>query len=123
MELILNMSSLKKYLCLFFRSQNKYQENPDSYNGAVRENYSWSQDYSDVEVRVFVPKTVIKGRQVKVHLICWEGSFSPHSVEFSISHLSPVCPSGHCQSAGQQRQSVCEGRSGGENTDGGWTDQ
>lgn len=52
---------------LFFRSQNRFQENPDSYNGAVRENYSWSQDYSDVEVRVFVPKTISKGRQVNIH--------------------------------------------------------
>ncbi|XP_074547153.1 nudC domain-containing protein 3 [Halichoeres trimaculatus] len=48
--------------------QEAYQSNSDSYNGAVRENYSWSQDYTDVEVRVFVPKTVIKGRQVKVTL-------------------------------------------------------
>lgn len=31
----------------------------------MRENYSWSQDYTDVEVRVFVPKTVVKGRQVR----------------------------------------------------------
>lgn len=79
------------HACLFFRSQNRFQENPDSYNGAVRENYSWSQDYSDVEVRVFVPKTVIKGRQVNVHLICWECSFFPHRVQFSLSHVSPVC--------------------------------
>ncbi|KAM9338253.1 nudC domain-containing protein 3 isoform 2-T2 [Symphorus nematophorus] len=48
--------------------QDKFQSNPDSYNGAVRENYSWSQDYTDVEVRVFVPKTVVKGRQVRVSL-------------------------------------------------------
>ncbi|KAM4635022.1 nudC domain-containing protein 3 [Polymixia lowei] len=48
--------------------QEQFQSNPDSYNGAVRENYSWSQDYSDVEVRVFVPKTVVKGRQVSVSL-------------------------------------------------------
>ncbi|XP_072310359.1 nudC domain-containing protein 3 [Eucyclogobius newberryi] len=46
----------------------KCQSDPDSYNGAVRENYSWSQDASDVEVRVFVPKTVVKGRQVSVNL-------------------------------------------------------
>ncbi|XP_007572025.1 nudC domain-containing protein 3 [Poecilia formosa] len=50
------------------RPQNEFQSNPDSYNGAVRENYSWSQDYTDVEVRVFVPKTVVKGRQVSVGL-------------------------------------------------------
>uniref|UniRef100_A0A3Q2WJU6 NudC domain containing 3 n=1 Tax=Haplochromis burtoni TaxID=8153 RepID=A0A3Q2WJU6_HAPBU len=48
--------------------QENFQSNPDSYNGAVRENYSWSQDYMDVEVRVFVPKTVVKGRQVSVSL-------------------------------------------------------
>uniref|UniRef100_A0A7N6A975 NudC domain-containing protein 3 n=1 Tax=Anabas testudineus TaxID=64144 RepID=A0A7N6A975_ANATE len=53
---------------LCFRSQDKFQYDPDSYNGAVRENYSWSQDYTDVEVRVFVPKTVVKGRQVSVSL-------------------------------------------------------
>ncbi|CAN9504464.1 unnamed protein product [Ophioblennius macclurei] len=48
--------------------KDHFQSNPDSYNGAVRENYSWSQDYMDVEVRVFVPKTVVKGRQVSVSL-------------------------------------------------------
>lgn len=49
-------------------AQENFQSNPDSYNGAVRENYSWSQDYTDVEVRVLVPKTVVKGRQVSVSL-------------------------------------------------------
>nr|XP_046230144.1 nudC domain-containing protein 3 isoform X2 [Scatophagus argus]XP_046230145.1 nudC domain-containing protein 3 isoform X2 [Scatophagus argus]XP_046230146.1 nudC domain-containing protein 3 isoform X2 [Scatophagus argus] len=48
--------------------QDKFQSDPDSYNGAVRDNYNWSQDYTDVEVRVFVPKTVVKGRQVSVSL-------------------------------------------------------
>ncbi|XP_068191152.1 nudC domain-containing protein 3-like [Antennarius striatus] len=48
--------------------QEKFQSNPDSYNGAQRENYSWSQDYTDLEVRVLVPKTIIKGRQVSVQL-------------------------------------------------------
>ncbi|XP_059213335.1 nudC domain-containing protein 3 [Centropristis striata] len=50
------------------KGQEKFQSDPDSYNGAVRENYSWSQDYTDVEIRVFVPKTVVKGRQVRVNL-------------------------------------------------------
>lgn len=49
-------------------SQTQYQANPDSYNGAMRENYSWSQDFTDVEIRVFVSKTVVKGRQVTVNL-------------------------------------------------------
>ncbi|XP_029025102.1 nudC domain-containing protein 3 [Betta splendens] len=48
--------------------QDTFQCNPDSYNGAVRDTYSWSQDYTDVEVRVFVPSTVVKGRQVSVAL-------------------------------------------------------
>ncbi|XP_046870747.1 nudC domain-containing protein 3 [Hypomesus transpacificus] len=48
--------------------QDKFQANPESYNGAVRDNYSWSQDYTDVEVRVQVPAHVVKGRQVSVSL-------------------------------------------------------
>ncbi|KAI1900927.1 hypothetical protein AGOR_G00054870 [Albula goreensis] len=48
--------------------QAQFQADPDSYNGAVRDNYSWSQDYTDVEVRVFVPTNVIKGKQVSVNL-------------------------------------------------------
>uniref|UniRef100_A0A3Q0S662 NudC domain-containing protein 3 n=1 Tax=Amphilophus citrinellus TaxID=61819 RepID=A0A3Q0S662_AMPCI len=90
-------------------SQESFQSNPDSYNGAVRENYSWSQDYMDVEVRVFVPKTVVKGRQVNVNLqtssvrICvrdgaeektlMEGEFT-HKIntENSLWSLEP----GHC---------------------------
>lgn len=48
--------------------QARYQADPESYNGAVRENYSWSQDYTDVEVRVRVPRSVQRGRQVSVSL-------------------------------------------------------
>lgn len=46
----------------------KPRTDPDSYNGAVTETYSWSQDYTDLEVRVSVPKTVVKGKQVTVDL-------------------------------------------------------
>uniref|UniRef100_G1PFA0 NudC N-terminal domain-containing protein n=1 Tax=Myotis lucifugus TaxID=59463 RepID=G1PFA0_MYOLU len=46
------------------RGQEQFQRNPDSYNGAVRENYTWSQDYTDLELKVPVPKHVVKGRQV-----------------------------------------------------------
>lgn len=48
--------------------QECYQADPDSYNGAIRENYSWSQDYTDVEVRVHVPTHVQRGKQVSVSL-------------------------------------------------------
>lgn len=47
---------------------DKCEADPDSYNGAVTETYSWSQDYTDLEVRVSVPKTVVKGKQVSVTL-------------------------------------------------------
>lgn len=46
----------------------KRHSDPDSYNGAVTETYSWSQDYTDLEVRVFVPKAIVKGKQVTVNL-------------------------------------------------------
>uniref|UniRef100_A0A8C0J5V9 NudC domain-containing protein 3 n=1 Tax=Chelonoidis abingdonii TaxID=106734 RepID=A0A8C0J5V9_CHEAB len=52
----------------FRKKQEQFQTNPDSYNGAVRENYSWSQDYSDLEIKVPVPKHIVKGRQVSVDL-------------------------------------------------------
>ncbi|KAM9456624.1 nudC domain-containing protein 3 [Clarias gariepinus] len=89
--------------------QASFQANPDSYNGAVRENYSWSQDYADVEVRVFVPPSIVKGRQVSVSLqsggvrvamkdgssekVLMEGEFT-HKInaENSLWSLEP----GHC---------------------------
>ncbi|NWX07077.1 NUDC3 protein, partial [Caloenas nicobarica] len=48
--------------------QEQFQTDPDSYNGAVRENYTWSQDYSDLEIKVPVPKHIIKGKQVSVDI-------------------------------------------------------
>ncbi|NWR58558.1 NUDC3 protein, partial [Bucorvus abyssinicus] len=48
--------------------QEQFQTNPDSYNGAVRENYAWSQDYSDLEVKVPVPPHIMKGKQVSVDI-------------------------------------------------------
>ncbi|NWW47543.1 NUDC3 protein, partial [Pedionomus torquatus] len=48
--------------------QEQFQTNPDSYNGAVRENYAWSQDFSDLEIKVPVPKHIVKGKQVAVDI-------------------------------------------------------
>lgn len=58
--------SLPFFLFLSLRSQEQFQRNPESYNGAVRENYSWSQDYTDLELKVPVPAHVRKGKQVSV---------------------------------------------------------
>nr|XP_039265064.1 nudC domain-containing protein 3-like [Styela clava] len=48
------------------KTQEEYQSNPESYNGAVRDKYTWSQNYDDIDVIVPVAKTITKGRQVKV---------------------------------------------------------
>ncbi|XP_053574124.1 nudC domain-containing protein 3 [Bombina bombina] len=50
------------------KAEDDFQEDSDSYNGAVRKNYIWSQDYSDIEIKVPVPKDIVKGRQVVVDL-------------------------------------------------------
>ncbi|NXX47860.1 NUDC3 protein, partial [Tricholaema leucomelas] len=49
-------------------TQEQFQTNPDSYNGAVRENYAWAQDYSDLEIKVPVPGHILKGKQVSVDI-------------------------------------------------------
>ena len=36
------------------RLQKIYQANSESYNGAIRDNYSWSQNISDVDIRIKV---------------------------------------------------------------------
>ncbi|NXW25557.1 NUDC3 protein, partial [Circaetus pectoralis] len=41
--------------------QEQFQTNPDSGGGAVRENYAWSQDYRGGEIKVPVPKHIVKG--------------------------------------------------------------
>lgn len=34
--------------------QEKFQKDPSSYNGANRENYSWTQSIKDIDIRVKV---------------------------------------------------------------------
>ncbi|GAB1599815.1 nudC domain-containing protein 3-like [Argonauta hians] len=45
---------------------SNYQADSESYNGAERDNYSWSQSITDCDLRVKVPKHLVKGKQVKV---------------------------------------------------------
>jgi len=49
-------------------TQEDFQKHPDSFNGAVRENYTWSQNYEDVDIKVKVPKYIKKAKQVKVDI-------------------------------------------------------
>lgn len=68
---MLFFQSLHLTMILFqIRSQDDFQMDPDSYNGAVRKNYIWSQDYSDIEIKVPVPKDVVKGKQVTWTIKC-----------------------------------------------------
>uniref|UniRef100_T1JKP9 CS domain-containing protein n=1 Tax=Strigamia maritima TaxID=126957 RepID=T1JKP9_STRMM len=54
--------------------QKLYQDNSESYNGAIRDTYTWSQNIQEVDVHVQVPDDIIRGKQVKV--------------DFSHTHLS-----------------------------------
>ncbi|XP_002733276.1 nudC domain-containing protein 3-like [Saccoglossus kowalevskii] len=40
----------------------------DSYNGAALDNYSWSQSFTDVDIKVPIPTSVKKGKDVKVDI-------------------------------------------------------
>lgn len=48
--------------------QKKFQMNPESYNGAIRDNYSWSQSISDVDIHIRVPSHVHRGSAVTVEI-------------------------------------------------------
>lgn len=40
----------------------------NSYNGAIRDNYSWSQTISDLDVTIALPNYIESPKDVKVHL-------------------------------------------------------
>lgn len=81
------------------RGQEQFQRDPDSYNGAVRENYAWSQDYTDLELKVPVPGHVVKGRQVTrgplaAHSSLGRGCLPGHRPQCCCSAVPP--PVGPC---------------------------
>lgn len=50
------------------RMQKIFQANPESYNGAIRDKYRWSQSITDVDIRITVPPHIKKGKDVKVDI-------------------------------------------------------
>ena len=40
----------------------------DTYNGALRETYAWAQTLHDLDVKVFVPETLKKAKDLKVEI-------------------------------------------------------
>ena len=67
---ILLIQTLQTFKILQTRisSQEEFQANADSFNGAVRNNYSWSQNYDEVDVKVDLPPRIRKSKQVKVDI-------------------------------------------------------
>ncbi|KAF6019946.1 NUDCD3 [Bugula neritina] len=49
-------------------SQQVFQENPESHNGAMRDGYRWAQTLTDCDLRIEVPSTVLKAKQVSVNI-------------------------------------------------------
>ena len=47
-------------------TQKDFQAQPDSFNGAVREKYTWSQKYNDVTVKFHLPSHIKKAKQLRV---------------------------------------------------------
>ncbi|KAF5395107.1 NudC domain-containing protein 3 [Paragonimus heterotremus] len=43
-----------------------YQADPECYNGAVRDRYTWSQSIKDVDINIKVPSVVKTGKDLKV---------------------------------------------------------
>ena len=63
----------------------------ECYNGAVLDRYSWSQTIKDIEVKIPVPSSITKGRDVGVeiktsHLKVWlKKGMSPVTGILSVS--------------------------------------
>ena len=47
-------------------TQEEFQANSESYNGAMREKYTWSQSYDEVDVKINLPGHIKKPHQVNV---------------------------------------------------------
>ncbi|TNN13285.1 NudC domain-containing protein isoform 1 [Schistosoma japonicum] len=45
-----------------------YQADPDCYNGATRDNYTWSQTIKDIDIKIKVPESVMNARCVSVNI-------------------------------------------------------
>lgn len=48
--------------------QEMFQKNPSSYNGAIRDNYSWTQSIKDIDVRVKINPSIKTSKDVKVNI-------------------------------------------------------
>ena len=47
-------------------TQDDFQKDPDTFNGAARKHYKWSQDFGNVEAKFHLPSHIKKNKQVRV---------------------------------------------------------
>lgn len=50
------------------KKQEYFQKCPESYNGAIRDKYSWSQSIKDLDVKIKVKSNIIKSKDVKIKI-------------------------------------------------------
>ncbi len=66
------VNQAKGCLCLYFllcRCKSSTLLTPaDTYNGALRDTYAWSQTLKDVDIKVFVPSNVKTAKQLTVEI-------------------------------------------------------
>ena len=76
---------------MFCSAQKVYQANAESFNGAIRDNYSWSQSITDTDLRINVSQ---------ISSVCYSSLsiclWLPYSIirkkeeNVLVSHLSPL---------------------------------
>ena len=49
-------------------TQDDFQKNPETYNGAAREKYDWSQEFGEVNAKFHMPSHIQKNDQVRVEI-------------------------------------------------------
>ena len=50
------------------KQQEVFQSNPSSYNGAIRDKYSWTQSIKDIDVHVKVAAALKSSKQCKIKI-------------------------------------------------------
>ena len=65
-ELLQKKKAAEKVVKKTPTTQEEFQAESDSFNGAVRDRYTWSQNYGEVDVKVHLPPHIKKASQVRV---------------------------------------------------------
>ena len=66
-------------------TQEDFQKDPDTFNGAAREHYKWSQEFGNVEAKFHLPCYIKKANQVRVE-------YTEKHLLIEIEDLDPTKP-------------------------------